>query len=66
MKQRKTFAAARFRVCANVFAASRIYFDDRRGAAHPAACRDQALARRSASTRADGDGRGVAAANTVH
>lgn len=43
--KRKTFASARFGVCVNVFAQSRIHFDARLRASLPAALIDQARAR---------------------
>jgi hypothetical protein len=45
--KRKTFAAARFGVCANVFARSRIHFDPAGGAPRVVVLLDLAPARRT-------------------
>jgi hypothetical protein len=45
--KRKTFASARFGVCANVFTQSRIHFDARLSLPLAAALLDKAYARRS-------------------
>jgi hypothetical protein len=56
--KRKTFASARFGVCVNVFAQSRIYFDASLGAPVASTAVDRALAACAAAetdTGADGE-----------